>query len=113
MAYYREVAARDATLTRARAARRLLRLALCGVARPVAAPSAAGAESLCPAAAAAPSGAPRRGQPGEHRHGLAARALSEMLCAESQAARCRATVRALSAWQRAAPRVEPCRVALH
>ena len=97
------VAARDATPTRARAARRLRRLALCGLAQSAAAPDSGGAELLRTAAAAAPSGAPRplaapsrmverRGQLGE-RHGLAARALSEMLCAESHAARCRATVR--------------------
>ena len=92
------VAARDTTPTRARAARRLRRLARCGLApnsKFAAAPNSGGAKFL--RTAAAPSGVPSRkvergGQLGE-RHGLAARALSEMLCAESHAARCRVTVR--------------------
>ena len=89
------VAARDAAPARARAARRLRRMVLCGPAQPAAAGSTAGAEFLRRVPAAAIE--ERQGQRGE-RHGLAARALSEMLCDESHAARCRATVQHRTPW---------------
>ena len=89
---------------RARASRRLRRVALlCGLAPPAAA-EAASAE--CTIANTNTMSRPPAAAPGAHaataaalqeREGLAARALSEMLCDERQAGRCRATVRQATA----------------
>ena len=102
--------ARTTAPGRVRASRRLRRVALlCGPAPPSAATAARSAKNICATAdagglrrsgvaKAAPAPATRRLAAPHERPGLAARALSEMLCDAAQAGRCRATVR-----QRALP----------